>query len=488
MKFTINLPESLSALCEAFISQDLEYIHYFWPGHMSRYREKVNRIHCMSFKRFLKFDEKTIQKGFGIMLALMAVFCYGYFTHSKKIFPYQIIHEANKGFKQVNQRRRWFYIETDQVDSTKMSSDYYSKKLTLITLVDKYNKLAVKVIDMHGQVVHKWVINWFDLWPDASHVPEESVPKGPPGTYIHGALLLDNGDLVFNFEYLGLLRLNLCGEVMWKLPVITHHSVHKDEENNLWVSGQRIHRDFGAKVRHRPFYSEELVLKISPDGEILKDISVQEILDLNGLNGLLHMSILMGAEKNTRGDILHNNDVETFPIDVPPGYFNPGDIMISLRNINTVLVFQEKDLKVKALSVGEVVKQHDPDFIDGNTISIFDNNMVESTDVNPQSRIVIKSFGDNEEFNTYYSGTEEQPFYTRILGKHQWLENGNLLVTSPHQAMAFEIDSSKNRVWEYTNLLGNGYRGLMAETQRLPGHFTEQFFTNGFNKCADGVN
>ena len=66
------------------------------------------------------------------------------------------------------------------------------------------------------------------------------------------------------------------------------------------------------------------------------------------------------------GDTLHMNDVETFPGYKEEGAFAAGDIMVSLRNINAIVIFSEKDEKVKYACVGEFVRQHDPDFIDGN--------------------------------------------------------------------------------------------------------------------------
>ena len=47
--------------------------------------------------------------------------------------------------------------------------------------------------------------------------------------------------------------------------------------------------------------------------------------------------------------------------------------MISLRNVSTVLVFDPDDLKIRYSITGRFVRQHDPDFVDNNTISVFDN-------------------------------------------------------------------------------------------------------------------
>ena len=72
--------------------------------------------------------------------------------------------------------------------------------------------------------------------------PKTRFPSERPGTHIHGAVVLEDGDIVYNYEHLGLVRLDLCGEVVWRLPYRTHHSVHQDDDGDLWVSAQ-INRD-----------------------------------------------------------------------------------------------------------------------------------------------------------------------------------------------------------------------------------------------------
>lgn len=47
------------------------------------------------------------------------------------------------------------------------------------------------------------------------------------------------------------------------------------------------------------------------------------------------------------------------------------------------------------------------------------------------------------------------PFYSRIISGVQALENGNLLVCNGGDGYFFEIDSSKNKVWEYINPVGS---------------------------------
>jgi hypothetical protein len=227
---------------------------------------------------------------------------------------------------------------------------------------------------------------------------------------------------------------------------------------------------------HTPIFYEFTVLKVSLDGEILNEISVTDIFKENDLLGLLGLATTSNRLVNVTGDTLHLNDVETFPSHMEEGVFKAGDIILSLRNINTILVFREEDLKVTHISTGTVIRQHDPDFIDGNTISIFDNYNIAPMDYGHQSRILIMSFETGEHY-THFAGSDTQPFYTDVQGNHQWLPNGNMIITESRNARAFEIDPEGNIVWEYINLVGGGKAGIIDYVQRLPDLYTEEYFS-----------
>src|SRR5207247_1345506 len=119
---------------------------------------------------------------------------------------------------------------------------------------------------------------------------------------------------------------------------------------------------------------EFTVVEVSPDGRLLSERSVFDVLLANGLRGLLHMASGNNPSTMVSGDTLHLNDVETFPSSMSPGIFQPGDVMISLRNISAIVVFDPHTLRIRFMTIGRTLRQHDPDFVDGNTISVFDNN------------------------------------------------------------------------------------------------------------------
>ncbi len=366
----------------------------------------------------------------------------------------------------------WYYRRTSQTERVDIHrrGDTYDG-VNLVTSIADGDRLSVEIVAMDGTVVHAWDVDWFDIWPDPQHLSEAEVPKSPPGTNIHGAEIMANGDLVFNYLDKGLVRLDICGNVVWRLPYRTHHSIDVDADGNLWVPGKIPHTERDPRFpNYEPPFLEFTLLKVSPDGEILEEISVPELLQANGLGGLLYLSTTDNLTPTVTGDTLHMNDAETFPAEMAPGAFAPGDIMISLRNINAILVFRENDRTVKYMAIGRFVRQHDPDFIDGDTISVFDNNNLSPGADTPQSRIVILS-ADDDRPEVYFQGSERQPFFTDIMGKHQWLPNGNLLVTESRAGRAFELDPAGEVVWQYYNLVAPGQLGWMEEVQRLPGRY-----------------
>ena len=153
-------------------------------------------------------------------------------------------------------------------------------------------------MDMGGKVIHSWEVDWFKIWPDAGHLPESAIPKQRPGTHIHGAVVLDDGDIVYNYEHLGLVRLGLCGEVVWRLPYRTHHSIHRDDEGDLWVSAQINQERDAGYTNHKPEFIEPIILEVSQGGKSRAKSPVLELLSKNGLSGLLYMSA-----KNNRENV-----------------------------------------------------------------------------------------------------------------------------------------------------------------------------------------
>jgi len=460
----------------------------------------------------MRFGGDRFSFCFFCVSVLFLVFLFGVAVGKYRIFPYSVIALAERGYQGMRSKTKgkiiesarkgldkknaifdefkkylpsqhasnfidWIYksVEKPYKDAILNTGQAY-EGLNLVIHIARKRVLSAKIINLDGTILHQWKLNWFKIWPDSDHLSERWVPNLKPGTHIHGAVIMDNGDLVFNFEFLGLVRIDLRGKVVWRLPYQTHHSVHLHDDGHLWVSGQKEHREASARFPNRiPPFVEYTILEVSSDGQILQEWSIPDLLIKNGRAGLLYMGSLLNlSTKISGGDALHLNDVEPFPDNLKEGYFGKGDVMVSLRNINTVFVFNRASEKIKFFLTGMFVRQHDPDFLDGNRISIFDNNNIAMEEEGPQSRIVIVSAPDKK-LNVYYEGRPGSPFFSDIMGKHQWLPNGNLLITESRQGRAFELNKDGEIVWEFINYVREGVVGILEEVQRLPSEFTSLY-------------
>jgi hypothetical protein len=146
-------------------------------------------------------------------------------------------------------------------------------------------------------------------------------------------------------------------------------------------------------------------------------------------------------------------------------------------------VFDPDTLKIRFIKTGGFVRQHDPDFIDGNTFSVFDNNHYTSeSDHEGKSRILIVDARTGST-DIWYEGTPEEPFYSNIMGKHQWLDDGHMLITASINGRGFELDANKNIVWEYVNSVDDGWVGEVEEVRRLDPAFTPLFTQSQAERC-----
>ena len=337
-----------------------------------------------------------------VVSAAFLVFAYGVAVGIFEVFPFRILVNAAGGAQALAVRCKMtlpeYYsrVKSPYPPAIRNTGRAY-QGLNLVAEMAANCTLLAKIMDMDGRTVHQWKLDWFKIWPDAKHVPARLLPQSPPGTAISDALVTNNGDLIFSFGNLGLVRLDSQGNVVWRLPYQTHHLIEWGDDGNLWVCGNKDHTQPSPRFPHIiPPFQEAMILVVTPEGKIVREWSIVDLLQKNGLIGLLYLSTWQELSTQIPGeiftrDVLHLNDVEPFPAGLKEGFFKKGDVLVSLRNVNTVFVFNQESEKIKFICTGQFIGQHDPDFIDGNTFSVFDNNRANRERDPPQSRIVIIS-------------------------------------------------------------------------------------------------
>jgi hypothetical protein len=340
----------------------------------------------------------------------------------------------------------------------------------------------IRLVRSDGSVVHRWLVRLSAIFPDTSHVqPAALAPASGWGAEIHGAVAMPDGSVVFNFEPVGPARLDRCGNVVWTVPRRAHHSLERSETGGFWVPSQRYIEERSPFPSLAPPYFEETVLRLSDQGQILQEISVPGLLFKNELQALLFANgraevELISSYPETPNDITHLNDVEELSSGLAPHFqrFAPGDLMLSLRSLNLVLVVDPATERVKWHQVGPWLKQHDPDFQPDGTVTVFNNNDdgTATGDILGGSEIVAVN-PDSGETTIRYGATPDQRFFTDIMGKHQQLDNGNLLITESTAGRVLEVTPDGQIAWEFVNRYDDDEVAIVTQATR----YAEGYFT-----------
>lgn len=257
------------------------------------------------------------------------------------------------------------------------------------------------------------------------------------GKYLHGFTLMEDSSIIFSFDDTSVgFRMNRCGDIMWKSDYRLHHAIYPVEnEKYVWS----LHGDGVVKIDTA---TGELVKTFSLNDLVSanSEISVFDIRrqDDNGLGANNH-----ALPPNYLPDPVHFNDVEPLPDNIADKYpgFNAGDLLISARSLNLIVVIDPDSLKIKWKMVGMTKRQHDPDWGSDGNITVLDNRM--GLDF---SRIISINPTTNQ-LTTLLDG-KNMNFYTRIRGKHQMLADGGIVVTSSQQGHIFEVNSVGKRTLE----------------------------------------
>jgi hypothetical protein len=146
------------------------------------------------------------------------------------------------------------------------------------------------------------------------------------------------------------------------------------------------------------------------------------------------------------------NDVEPLPSSMADTYplFDAGDLLVSLRDLHLVFVFDPETRDVKWHAFGPFIRQHDPDFLGDGQIGVFDNNPdgTHRGTVLGGSRILVLA-PPSDSVRVRFPTPRSDTFYTEAAGKWQQLANGNLLLTEAQAGRVVEVDSAGALVWEW---------------------------------------
>ncbi|MCK4850074.1 MAG: hypothetical protein KAT11_01925 [Phycisphaerae bacterium] len=302
------------------------------------------------------------------------------------------------------------------------------------------------LVDMGGEVVHKWSkrIAGCSRWKD--HVE-----------------LCKNGDLLI----LALDKMIICldwnSNVKWKQELRVHHDVFPDEEKQKFYV---LAREDAIVYWHGipvPIVSDYIAV-LSPQKGVERKIHLYELVKdrvklpriIRLYTGMFRFKELgkffvhrirnnWVCQHSLHFDIMHANSVEVMDRNVR-GFCQKGDLLISVRELDLVAVLDiDKGQFVWTWGPGELSRQHDAQLLPNGNVLIFDNGrrnrFSRVVEIDPLSKKIVWE----------YKSDPLQKFYSARSGSNQRLSNGNTLIAESSKGRAFEVTKDGKIVWDYYN-------------------------------------
>jgi len=296
------------------------------------------------------------------------------------------------------------------------------------------------LVNMRGDVVHRWEAPFQKVWPNPSHVR----PLREDATLcFFGCHLYPNGDLLVVYQGFGtptygygLAKLDKDSHVLWKYSANVHHDVDVGEDGTIYALGQEVLRAAPAGLDFIPVpYLVDYLILLSPAGVELKRIAVLEAFRDSPYSLLLSSiqkpsvpAVRAGAtfEDAKSRDVLHLNAVKVLSRALAPKFpmFKAGHVLTSICHLNVIAVVDPQDQSVVWAARGPWKAQHDAQFLDNGHLLFFDN-----LGSSAGSR-VLEYDPETQSFPWAFSGENGNPFLSKLRGMCQRLPNGNTLAVN----------------------------------------------------------
>jgi hypothetical protein len=288
-------------------------------------------------------------------------------------------------------------------------------------LITSNPNATTELVDPTGAVVHAWT---------------------SPGVTSLRAELLPNGDLL-QIGRVGevpnarryLARLAWDGREIWRREIEVHHDFELTPAGEILA----ITNEYLPDPPRRQVLSDRLTF-LNQAGQVLRELSLREAIDAAP-------EILPLEWKR---DLLHTNSVTWMHVpelaDRHPIY-RPDHVLVSIRNQNSLAVIDVRERRIVwAWGRGEILLQHDASLLPGGHILLFDNG-----DASRRWSRVIELDPVAGRITWEWRAPRPEDFYSRFRGTAQGLPNGNVLIGSSDQGVAFEVTRDGRVVWRWVN-------------------------------------
>jgi hypothetical protein len=305
----------------------------------------------------------------------------------------------------------------------------------------------VELVDLNAQtVLHRWAPD-IDAINAQSHLQSHLINLARDMNLrrymIYHPYATEDGGLLIKSES-PLVKIDACSRVVWINDVdIFHHSTERDDSGMFWAATRQ--EPVTIKDVNPDKFWDDSIAMVAPDGKLLMNRSVSQILIDNGLENLIWRN---------DDDPIHLNDIEPVRKDGP--YWRKGDLFLSLCSPSTVMLYRPSTNKVIWRKDGPWSKQHDVDILDDHRISIFNNNGKGRWAAPRKAEVNIYDFATGEVTSPWRAALERLDVWAPIESLAEVLPNDELFVEGQQQGRLIRLTRDGDVVWEYVNRAKTG--------------------------------
>lgn len=423
-------------------------------------------------------------------------YVFGAYTMATDLPPAQSLRRAFAGGhawserqQALNQPPPWAHNKPRL--QTTISIDKPDRTFDGFTLYTTNEASAAFLLDMRGNVVHRWELAFDPAWraktSDLQPFPASKVHWFRCHLYPNGDLLAichAEGDTPYGY---GLVKMDRDSRILWVYAGNAHHDVDVGEDGTIYAITQQLTEKLpdGMEDFPSPCITDTLVI-LSSDGKELDKIPILEafrdspyMLNLSffetdrwrrppmtgpvpiqppGMPPVPHLApsgpppvgmppiappagAIPGAGK---GDILHANSVRVLnpALATKSAVFKPGQVLVSLHACSALAVVDRKTRSVAWSSRGVWRGQHDAELLENGNLLLYDNHG------SSKGTRILEYDPRTQAIPWCYDGDDGDRFRAPARGMKQRLPNGNTLIVDPDAGRLFEVTPDKHRVWE----------------------------------------
>jgi hypothetical protein len=343
----------------------------------------------------------------------------------------------------------------------KVSVDEADKTYDGFTLFTATEGPRATLLDMRGNVVHRWELPFRQAWPKAPHVEDPL-----PDDHIHwfGCHLYPNGDLLAIYHAdgdtpygYGLVKLDKDSKLLWSYANRVHHNLDVGEDGTIYAVAQKIidQPPAGLEFLSMPCLTDSLVV-LAPDGRVVETFPLLDAFVSSPYAPMLDsipkhftdkypggdFALSRTQRRAFRSDLLHTNSVKVLSKALAPKFpsLHSGQALLSLRNLDALIVLDLATRHVVWAAQGIWQTQHHADFLDNGHLLLFDNAG------SPRGARILEYDPLTHAIPWLYA--DERRFKARSRGVAQRFPNGNTLIVDPDDRWLFEVTPDKELVWK----------------------------------------